>query len=242
MGERKLVLPGDLLGDGRAGNNAYAEGSKVFSKSIGLVEDKGGLFFVIPLSGIYNPKRDDGVIGRVEEIIFSKFIIDINAPYEAVLPLSEATDEFIDLTKTDLTYYLNYGDLIFSEIMSVSKTKNVQLSMKNRKCRKLRGGRVIKVTPAKVPRIIGKSGSMVEMIKETTGTQIVVGQNGIVWIKGDNEDIAIEAILEVERKSHLHGLTDKIKDMLDKKMTQKGVPVQRAVRQGDESFVENGDE
>ena len=181
------------------------------------------------------------MIGKVEEIIFSKFIIDINSPYEAVLPLSEATDEFIDLTKTDLTYYLNYNDLIFSEIMSVSKTKNVQLSMKDRKCRKLRGGRVIKVTPAKVPRIIGKSGSMVEMIKQTTGTQIVVGQNGIVWVKGDNEDIAIEAILEVERKSHLHGLTDKIKESVEKKMAQSGVPVPKVVRQ-EADFAENGDD
>ncbi|HLD85761.1 MAG TPA: exosome complex RNA-binding protein Rrp4 [archaeon] len=241
MSERKLVLPGDPLGEGRSGNNSYAEGSKVFSKCVGLVEEKGGVFFVIPLSGIYNPKRGDGVIGKVEEIIFSKFIIDINSPYEAVLPLSEATDEFIDLTKTDLTYYLNYNDLIFSEIMSVSKTKNVQLSMKDRKCRKLRGGRVIKVTPAKVPRIIGKSGSMVEMIKQTTGTQIVVGQNGIVWVKGDNEDIAIEAILEVERKSHLHGLTDKIKESVEKKMAQSGVPVPKVVRQ-EADFAENGDD
>ena len=218
MQERKLVLPGDFLGEGRSGNNAYMDGNKVFAKCVGLVEEKGGIFFVIPLSGIYNPKRGDGVIGKVEEIIFSKFIIDINSPYEAVLSLSEATDEYIDLTKTDLTQYLNYDDLIFAEIISVSKTKNVQLSMKDRKCRKLRGGRVVKVTPAKVPRIIGKGGSMVEMIKETTNTQVVVGQNGIVWVKGDNEDIAIEAILEVEQKSHVHGLTDKIKEMLEKKM------------------------
>ncbi|MBI4162850.1 MAG: KH domain-containing protein [Candidatus Aenigmarchaeota archaeon] len=217
--DRKLVLPGDFLGEGRSGNNAFMEGNKVFSKSIGLVEEKGGVFFVIPLSGIYNPKRGDGVIGKVEEIIFSKFIIDINSPYEAVLSLAEATDEYIDLTKTDLTQYLNYDDLIFAEIISVSKTKNVQISMKDRKCRKLRGGRVVKVTPAKVPRIIGKGGSMVEMIKETTNTQIVVGQNGIVWVKGDNEDIAIEAILEVEKKSHVHGLTDKIKGMIENRMS-----------------------
>ncbi len=219
MSDRKLVLPGDFLGEGRSGNNTFMEGSKVFSKSVGLVEEKGGVFFVIPLSGIYNPKRGDGVIGKVQEIIFSKFIIDINSPYEAVLSLAEATDEYIDLTKTDLTQYLNYDDLIFAEIISVSKTKNVQLSMKDRKCRKLRGGRVVKVTPAKVPRIIGKGGSMVEMIKETTNTQIVVGQNGIVWVKGDNEDIAIEAILEVEKKSHVQGLTDKIKEMIEKRMS-----------------------
>jgi exosome complex component RRP4 len=217
--KRRLVIPGDLLGSGIAGHGAYEENGKVFSKYIGLAEEKNSLFFVIPLSGIYNPKRGDGVIGKIEEISFSKWIVDINSPYQAVLPLNEAVDEFIDLTKTDLTRYFDYGDIIFAEISTVTKTKNVQLSMKNRKCRKLRGGRLIKVTPAKVPRIIGKAGSMVEMIKELTGTQIVVGQNGIVWVKGENEGIATEAILVIEQRSHVHGLTDQIKEILEKKLS-----------------------
>ncbi|MBI3190381.1 RNA-binding protein [archaeon] len=221
MTDRKLVIPGDLLGEGRAGHGAYEEDGKVFSCFIGLAEEKGELHFVIPLSGIYNPKRGDGVIGKIEDVVFSKWIVDINSPYEAVLPLSEATDEFIDLTKTDLTKYFTYGDLIFTEISSVTKTKNIQLSMRDRKCRKLRGGRMITVTPAKVPRIIGKAGSMVEMVKEITKTQIVVGQNGLVWVKGDNEDLAIEAVTEIERKSHVQGLTDQIKAMLEKKMADK---------------------
>ena len=214
MPERRLVIPGEFLGKGRAGPGAFGEDGNVYSKFIGLVEERNDTFIIIPLSGIYNPKRDDGVIGKVEDVIFSKWIVDINSPYQAVLPLSEATDEFIDLTKVELTKYFDYNDLIFAEISSVTKTKNVQLSMRGRKCRKLKGGRLIKVTPAKVPRIIGKGGSMVEMIKELTGTQIVVGQNGLVWIKGDNEHIAAEAILMIEEKSHLKGLTDHIKEYL----------------------------
>lgn len=215
--QRKIVIPGDLLGKGRAGHGAFEENGEVYSKFIGLAEQKADLFFVIPLSGVYNPKRGDGVIGKIEDVIFSKWLVDINSPYQAVLPLSEATEDFIDLTKTELTKYFDYNDLVFAEISSVTKTKNVQLTMRDRKCRKLRGGRLIKVTPAKVPRIIGKAGSMVEMIKEMTGTQIVVGQNGLVWVKGDNEEIATEAILTIEEKSHVHGLTDQIKSMLEEK-------------------------
>ncbi len=220
MTERRLVIPGELLGKGRAGHGAFEEDNNVYSKHIGLVEERNEMFVVIPLSGIYNPKRGDGVIGKIEDVIFSKWIVDINSPYEAVLPLSEATDEFIDLTKVELTKYFDYNDLIFAEISSVTKTKNVQLSMRSRKCRKLKGGRLIKVTPAKVPRIIGKAGSMVEMIKELTGTQIVVGQNGLVWIKGDNEHIAAEAVLLIEQKSHIKGLTDHIKEYLEGKRNQ----------------------
>jgi exosome complex component RRP4 len=59
---------------------------------------------------------------------------------------------------------------------------------------------------------------MVEMVKELTGTQIVVGQNGLVWVKGDNEDIAVEAILTIEEKSHTQGLTDYIKEMIQNKL------------------------
>lgn len=221
MSERKLVIPGDALGKGRAGHGAYADGDEVFSKHVGLAEEKNGLFFVIPLSGIYNPKGGDGVIGKVEDVIFSKWLVDINSPYQAVLPLSEATEEFIDLTKTDLTKYIDYGDLLFAEISSVTKTKNVQLSMKDRKCRKLKGGRIIRVTPAKVPRIIGRGGSMVEMIKNITETQIVVGQNGLVWVKGENEDVAAEAVLTIEEKSHVSGLTDYIQAELEKWMKEK---------------------
>ncbi len=218
MSERKLVVPGEFLGQGRGGNGTYVENGNVYSKVIGLAEEREGLFFVIPLRGIYNPKRGDGVIGKIEDIVFSKWVVDINSPYEATLLLSDAVTEFIDLTKTDLSKYYDYGDLIFAEISSVTKTKNVQLSMKDRRCRKLKGGRIIKVTPAKVPRIIGRRGSMVEMIKEITGTQIVVGQNGIVWIKGEHQDIAAEAIMFIEEKSHVSGLTDHIKAMLTEKM------------------------
>ena len=221
MTERKLVIPGELLGEGRAGHGTYEDENKVYSKVIGLAEERGGMFIVIPLTGVYNPKRGDGVIGKIEDIPFSKWIIDINSPYQASLTLSDAVEEFVDLTKTELTKYFDYGDLIFAEIVRVTKTKNIQLSMKSQKCRKLKGGRLMNVTPAKVPRIIGKGGSMVEMIKKLTDTQIVVGQNGLVWIKGDNEDLAVEAIMTIEEKSHVQGLTEYIKSMLENKTGRK---------------------
>ncbi|SRR3989344_874630 len=228
--DRKVVIPGEELGEGIASYNAYEEGGKVFSRVVGLSEKRGNAFLVIPLSGVYNPKKGDGVIGKISEVSFSKWVVDINSPYQSVLPLNEAVEEFVDLTKTDLTKFFNYGDMVFAEITSVSKNKNIQLSMHDRKCRKLREGRLIKVVPAKVPRIIGKNGSMVEMIKKLTGTQIVVGQNGIVWIKGENEVVATEAILTVERMSQSHGLTDYIKNMLEDKL---GVKSEDIIQEGE---------
>jgi len=72
------------------------------------------------------------------------------------------------------------------------------------------------ITPSKVPRLIGKQGSMIELIKNKTNCQIIVGQNGVVWIKGEQEGLAAKAILTIENESHISGLTDKITAMLEK--------------------------
>jgi len=219
--ERKLVLPGDVLGEGRAGQGTYIDQGVVVAKVLGLAETRGNMHFVIPLNGIYSPRRGDNVIGIIKEIVMSRWIVDINSPYPAILSLSESLNTFVDLTKTDLTRYYDFGDVIFARVLSVTKSKLVQLTMKDRRCRKLMGGRLIKITPTKVPRVIGKNGSMVEMIKRKTGCSIVVGQNGVVWIRGANSDLAAEVIYKIERYAHKVGLTNKIEEYLDRKLKER---------------------
>jgi exosome complex component RRP4 len=78
----------------------------------------------------------------------------------------------------------------------------------------LLGGIIIKVTPQKIPRIIGKEGSMIKLIKQKTACDIITGQNGVVWLRGENKAKAIEAILTIEKESHTIGLTEKIEKLL----------------------------
>lgn len=69
----------------------------------------------------------------------------------------------------------------------------------------------------RVPRIIGKKGSMITMLKKETGAQILVGQNGRVWISGksrDEEAIIAEAIRKIEAEAHTTGLTDRVREFL----------------------------
>ena len=68
------------------------------------------------------------------------------------------------------------------------------------------------------PRVIGKEGSMVILIKQATGCNVMVGQNGLIWIDGEPEAevIAEKAILKINAEAHLSGLTDRIKEFLDK--------------------------
>lgn len=217
MKTREIVLPGDMLDEreGRKlGNGVYEENDKVFSKFLGVPRVNENELSVIPLSGTYLPRFGDRVIGVIEAVEVSGWFVDINSPYSAFLPLSEAVDEFVDLQRAELTRYFDVGDIVFCRLSKVTKSKTVQASMRDFESRKLRNGVLIKVTPTKIPRIIGKEGSMIMMIKNKTKCEIVTGQNGLVWIRGEDKDKAIEAVLTVEKESHTVGLTEKIEKML----------------------------
>ena len=108
--------------------------------------------------------------------------------------------------------------MIAAQIVHVSGLKIIDLTTKGPGLRKLKGGKIIEVTPSKVPRIIGKEGSMINMIKEKTDCKITVGQNGRIWISGidlKKEMIATEIIYKINDEAHIEGLTDKIQKLLD---------------------------
>ncbi|MFH7880392.1 MAG: exosome complex RNA-binding protein Rrp4 [Candidatus Aenigmatarchaeota archaeon] len=217
MALREIVLPGSYIGErkGRKLINCYVEGEKVYSKVLGILKISEEEIAVIPLAGKYMPKTGDRVIGVIDEIEVSGWWVDINSPYKAFLPLGEAVEEFVDLKKVDLSRFYDIGDVIFCRISKVTKNKIVQVSMKDMIARKLFGGVTIKITPFKVARVIGKGGSMIELIKNKTKCEIYVGQNGLIWIKGNNKEKAIKAILTIEREAHTIGLTEKISKMLE---------------------------
>lgn len=82
---------------------------------------------------------------------------------------------------------------------------------------RLQGGQVVEIDPVKVPRVIGRKGSMIKMLKRVLGCDIVVGANGRIYVrareepKKERELLAVRAIREIERRSHLRGLTDWLK-------------------------------
>jgi exosome complex component RRP4 len=213
----EIVLPGEFLGERKGrkiGRGVYAEGNKVFAKVLGIPKISEDEISVIPLSGVYMPLVGDKVIAVVTNVEISGWLVDINSPYPAFLPLAEGVDAFVDISRTDISKFYDVGDVIFCKISKVTKDKTVQISMKDIGSRKLYGGIIVKVTPSKIPRIIGKGGSMINLIKNKTKCEIYTGQNGVIWIKGENKAKAIEAILTIEEESHTTGLTEKIEKML----------------------------
>lgn len=215
--ERTIVLPGELLceREGRKiGENVYEENGKVFSKVIGIPKITESEISVIALSGKYIPKIGDRVIGTIIGVEVSGWVVDINSPYTAFLPLGEAVEEFVDTSRVDISKYYDVNEIIFCRISKVTKNKIVQVSMHDLHAKKLVGGVLVKITPSKVPRVIGKGGSMVNLIKNKTNCELLVGQNGVIWVKGSDKSKAIEAILLIEKESHIVGLTEKIEKML----------------------------
>jgi exosome complex component RRP4 len=74
----------------------------------------------------------------------------------------------------------------------------------------------VKISPAKVPRLIGKKGSMIKSIEAGTHCRMLIGQNGVVIIVGASEDTikAARAVNLVEQEAHSADLTEKVQAML----------------------------
>ncbi len=216
---RKIVLPGEYLEEQRGrklGTGVYKEGTKVFSAVLGTPKISDTEISVIPLAGKYIPKVNNMVIGVIKDVEITGWVVDINAPYMAYLPLSEGVKEFVDIKKVDLSQFYDIGDWIYCQIFKVPRNKIVQLSMKAENARKLEGGVIVKITPYKIPRLIGKGGSMIKIISEKTKTTIIPGQNGLVWVKGKDVEKAIKAIELIEKESYIYGLTEKVTRLLEK--------------------------
>ncbi len=218
-GVRELAYPGQILGSKTEylpSSGTFEENGNIISKYLGILVKSGNYISVVPLAGVYVPKPGDHVIGVVTAVEKVGWVVDINSPWEAFLSLSEGVEEFIDLKRVLLNRYYDEGDVVYAQILS-AKRGDVQLTMKGPAFKKLREGVLVKITPSKVPRLIGKEGSMINLIKEKTKTMIRVGQNGIVWISGEKVDKAIMAIKRIDEKSHIYGLTDEITKLLSEK-------------------------
>ncbi|MFO8015909.1 MAG: exosome complex RNA-binding protein Rrp4 [Candidatus Woesearchaeota archaeon] len=225
VNEKDIVVPGEVIATGMdylPSQNTYRLGDDIRAAGVGIVRIEGKVMKLTPLSGRYIPKNNDVIIAQVTDVLMSGWRLDTNSAYPAVLPLKDASSKYIE-KGADLTKFFALGDYVMCKITNVTSQKLVDVTMKGPGLRKIEGGRVIEVNTNKVPRVIGKQGSMVTMIKDSTGCRIAVGQNGIIWVEGEPEKeiIAVSAIKKIEEEAHVTGLTDRIKDFLEKETGKK---------------------
>lgn len=235
--DKEVVVPGQVLASGMdylPAAGTYRLKEDILANRVGLIKIDGKVIKSIPMAGVYLPQKNDIVVGRVIDILMSGWRLDLNSPYSAVLPVKDATFDFIS-KGADLTRYFNLEDFVVCKIIQVTSQNLVDVTCKGPGLKKLSGGRVVKVSPAKVPRIIGTKGSMISMVKRATDCKIVVGQNGVIWIEGEpgKEHVAVETIKLIESLAHMSGLTDRIKAHLVK-LT--GVSEEELARPAEDEF------
>jgi exosome complex component RRP4 len=216
---KDLVMPGDLLAEGDyvAGENTFKQNNKIYAERIGLVEHKERRVRVVALRSFYVPRVGDTVIGKIVRGGMNGWKVDIKSPYSASLRAADALGRSFNPKRDDLFSIFDIGDLVIANVVAYDRTSNPLLTVREPTLGKITGGQIIEIIPSKIPRLIGRKGSMINMIKQETDCKIIIGQNGLVLVRGktlENEQLAIKAIRKVERESHTSGLTDRVSKMI----------------------------
>ncbi len=216
-----FVLPGDVISNGSSSlkQNVILEGDKLVSTTIGFTEINDGAVDVIALTGLYTSAVDDLVIGKIISHNSLSWEVDINSSYRAMLPASDIFGKDYSPSRDDLSLKLIIGDIVLARIVN-SDSRRPLITINGQNLGKIDDGELIKISPAKVPRLIGKHGSMIKSIEESTGASITIGQNGWVIFKSDNPISLKNAIASIKMADlilHDDNLEEKIQNMLAEK-------------------------
>jgi exosome complex component RRP4 len=212
---KKVVIPGELISQERKrlGSNVYVANGKIYSKVLGISEDSDERASVVPLEGKYFPQQDDVVIGVVTRAIFAGYNININSFVESFIPKSVMRED------------LKVGDLISAKVEYINELREADLGFP----RRMFGGDVIEVTAVRTPRLIGKSGSMLELLKQGTGCEIIIGKNGRVWARNGNLALLKKIVLFINDNSYKSNLTNAVEEFFKAEGIAVNVPKKEIV-------------
>jgi len=201
--EKKIVVPGELVTEERKklGQHVFVENGKIYSDSLGITYPASAVAYVVPLRGNYIPQRDDLILGIVSRETVKGYMVEINSIYPSYLSADKVRDN------------LQKGSIVSAKVADVNEINEAELF----NVRVFYGGEVMQVSPPKVPRMIGKNGSMLSVLKNGTGCNLLVGRNGWLWVKGGDVQLLTEAVKLIESEAHLDNLTVKVEELLKSK-------------------------
>lgn len=217
---RDIVTPGDLVARGRyrVGDNIVRVGEDdYYATVLGSFEIKNGMLNVRALRGPYIPRKGDRVIGVVTDISMGSWSVDIRSPYEATLPASRFSTR-INPVLDDIRKYLKVGDYVYAEIAEFDRFRPPVLdASSSRELGPIRQGVVVAIEPTRVPRVIGRNGSMIKLLNKELDANIVVAQNGYVWVRAKDPttiNSAVRIIRMIDAEAYTQGLTSRVEAML----------------------------
>ena len=216
MSENQFVLPGDVIvtGDYRPEQNVILEGNRLMSTATGFSEIKDDLVTVTPLTGLYTPKTDDLIIGKIVSHNALSWQVDINSYYSGILTASDIFGKDYSPSRDDLSLKLKTGDIILARIANVN-SRDPLITVIGENLGKIDSGELIKISSTKIPRL---TGSVIQTIEASTNATITVGQNGLIILKCDNSTglkKSIASIKMIGMAQHDANLEEKIQKFLD---------------------------
>jgi len=217
----KIVLPGDKISDSPVRmENAIVEGGKTYATVMGMLDESGGAF--VPLESVWYPRQGDFVIGIIENSKNNVYTVSMDSPFRGlILPPprprfgGRGRDFGRGPMREERQEIMHVGDVVSAFVKEV-KRESDQIILILERPRRLFGGKLVEVRPSKVPRVIGKASTMLKQLEDGTKCTILVGLNGIVWLKGGDVQLAQKAIQKIQEEAHVSGLTERISEMLTK--------------------------
>lgn len=223
--KRRYVIPGEVVARGnvRADLNVVRVGDKLVSTRVGMAEVGHDTARVVALSGPYIPRIDDLLVGKIIDYSAFAWEVDINSCFFGILPAASVFGRDYTPAKDSLTDKLKVGDMIAARVIAFDRTRDPLLSISGPGLGRIPRGQVVKISPAKVPRLIGKKGSMIKSIEAGTRCRMLIGQNGVVIIVGATDDAlrAAVAVNLVEQEAHSADLTERVQKLLGLPATPK---------------------
>ena len=206
----ELVFPGDVLSENRKmrpGMGTTKEASRIITSTLGIVHqqkderEKKNLGSVNVFKSIYRPRVGDLVIAEIISVEINRWYASIlGMTGRAMLSVDRGVSRRIDPYSEDIGRIYRRGDIIAAKINTVSLMSGVSLETvsDHRELGKLEYGRLIQIDPSAVTRLLGRKGATVQKMKESTDTQILVGRNGSVWIRGPDREAEQRVIDAIE--------------------------------------------
>jgi len=219
MVERIIAIPGMVIGgkEYTGGDNTVRTEKGWIATRLGVTSINGRRISVIPYAGPYKPRQGDFVIGIVQGYGPNGWFLDISTPSKAFLPATEVLGKRrFDPRIDELRDILKIGDVVSAKVLETGRFGHTILTMKDRGLEKIEKGYFLKVGIQKIPRIIGKKGSMLKILQEGSGSSIAIGQNGVIAVKGSYEAfLKVKSAIDlIEKKTFARGLTEEVASVL----------------------------
>ena len=184
----RLVTPGASLGASegrRIGHGVVENAGQLIAVKLGALIENDDEISVMTSHTKYTPRPGDLVIGTVEAVQSNLWFLDINAPFNALLPMSlgPGKSEFGGARNV-----LNVGFSVLCRIQEVDETHSSVVTMKGLGLRRLDSGMVEEIPPHLMQSLFSDS-DVLKKLKSTTDCRIILADNGRMWIDGETNSI-----------------------------------------------------